>query len=292
MNRSALEDVVPGAAQNRVIVLSLLSQPEESCDIYPHVNYNVALDMLIHMMANDPAYADTRGLQGYYSPYVGEEQTRLFARLVRHYAIEGNKNRMLNDPYILTHLKNPDFIEGTSGWVLSAATPTSMITRSVEGFGWLQGRFDRRGTGDMALWTKRNKNKPNLFMQEIKDLQPGRLYSLRFFTGNYQDYLQGKSRGYKHTVSVKIDNVDLITEKCFQAIIKSSYAHTYKAFNKSNPYRLNYHQIIFRARGAKAILQFSDWGSEKIPEGQEAEELIWNFIQVQPYFEEDTNVSH
>jgi hypothetical protein len=286
-NRAAIDTVFPGAAENRVIVLGIFSQPEESCDIYPHINYDVFLDIQLHAMANDPAFSGTRGLQGYYSPYAGEEQTRLLARLIRHYAIEGHKDRMLKDPYILTHLKNPDFTEGTSGWLLSAAAEGCMMPRKVEGFGWLQGRYDRSGLGDTVLWTKRSKDKSNVFMQEIKELQPGRLYSLRFFTGNYKDYLEGKSRDCKHSVSVRIDSVDQIPEKCFQARIKSNYAHTYKSFNRTNPYRLNYHQIIFRARGEKAKLQFSDWVSATMPGGPEGEELIWNFIQVQPYFVED-----
>ena len=286
MNRTALEAVVPGAAQNRIIVLGLFSQPEESCDIYPHVDYNVFLDIQFYMIANDPEFAGTRGLQGYYSPYIGEEQTRLFANLIRHYVIEEKKDRMLKDPYILTHLKNPDFTEGIAGWNISAASADSIKPLVVPELGWLQGRWEHHGTGDKVIWTKRIKNKPNLFMQEIKDLQLGRLYSLRFFTGNYQDYLQGKSRNYKHTISVKIDNGDLITKKCFQAKIKSHYDHNYKSFNRHNPYWLNYHQKIFRARATTAQLQFSDWTSTTDPGGPPEEEIIWNFIQLQPYFEE------
>ena len=286
-NRDKYEAAYPGAALNRVVVLGLLSQPEESCDIHPDVNYNVFLDLQLHFMANDPAFFGTRGLQGYYSPYVGEEQTRVFARLVRHYAIEGRTDRFFKDPYEMTHLKNPDFTEGTTGWTLSPAAQGTMAPKTVERFGFLQGRYDRSGIGDTVIWTKRGADKPNVFAQEIGDLEPGRLYSLRFFTGNYQDYLKGKSRSYKHGVAVTIENVDLIPDKAFQALIKSCYAHRYEKFDRNNPYRMNYHQRIFRAKGKTARLALSDWVSGTQPGGPAGEELIWNFIQVQPYFKEE-----
>lgn len=283
-NRANYESSAVGAGMNRVIAMGLLSQPEESCDIYPHVNFNVYLDLEFTFLANDPAFFGTRGLLGYYSPYAGEEQTRLYAKFIRHYAIEGNSERMLKDPYELTHLDNPDFSDGTKGWTLRPAAKDTIAAKTVEKLGWLEGRFVRTGAGDTAVWTKRSPEKANIIAQEIKHLEPGRLYSLRFFTGNYQDYLAFRSRPYKHDVSVELVNVDVVEEKCFQAIIKSCYAHTFEKFNRSNPYRMNYHQRIFRAKDTTAGLAFSDWASATDPGGEAREELVWNFIQVQPYF--------
>ena len=292
--RASFEPIDPEAANSRVLILSLASQPEESSDIYPHCNYNVFLDMQFQFIATEPAYFGLRGLQGYYSPYAGEEQIRLFAKLLRHYAIEGRTDRMLTDPYILTHLENPDFLQGTAGWTLSPSDPpsgnqpSSIAAKTAKGFGWLQGRYIQKDVGDTVLWTRRSANKPNSFSQSIRDLEPGRLYSLRFFTGNCQDLLQGKSRSYKHAISVQIENVELIPGKEFQAIIQNCYAHTFGPFNRHHRYWMNYHQRVFRAKGNTARLVLSDWSSADNP-GDPApagEELIWNFIQVQPYFEE------
>ena len=285
-NRQKYDAAHPGAGLNRVVILGLLSQPEESCDIYPDVNFNVYLDVQLHLMANDPAFFGTRGLQGYYSPYCGEEQTRLFARLVRHYAIEGRTHRMIDDPYKLTHLDNPDFADGTTGWTVSAAGPDTLAAKIVEKFGWLQGRYLRNGVGETVVWTKRSPQRPNTIAQTIEGLTPGRPYSLRFFTGDYQDYLSGKSRPYKHAVSVTIENADVLPAKSFQALIKSNYAHVYKSFDRNNPYRMNYHQRVFRPKATTARLVLSDWPSPTGPGGQADAELIWNFIQVQPYFPE------
>lgn len=285
-NRDRFENACPRSAGNRVMVLSILSQPEESCDFYPHANYNVFLDRQFHLLATDPAFFGLRGIMGYSTWHAGEEVLRLYARLLRYYAIEGRTDRLLRDPYILTHLRNPDFLDGVEGWQLSPASPGSITAKTVRGFGWLQGRYTRQGIGDSTLWTKRRGRRPNVFSQDARNLEPGRRYSLRFFTGNYRDLVDGESRKYGHAISVKIDNVELIHGKAFDAIIKNCYAHKFGAFDRTHRYWSNYHQRIFRAKGRIARLTFSDWASDTQPGGGDGAELIWNFIQVQPYFAE------
>ena len=129
-------------------------------------------------------------MQGYLSSYCGEEQIRLFARLVRHYAIEGRTERMLKDPYVLTHLQNPDFRDGLAGWAVTPGAPAlgeaSIAAKTAPGFGVLQAKYHApKGAGDAALWTKRSTAKPNVISQQIQDLLPGRLYSLRFITHHH-----------------------------------------------------------------------------------------------------------
>ena len=85
---------------------------------------------------------------------------------------------------------------------------------------------------------------------------------------------------------VKIEDVDEVAEKRFDALIRSNYAHAHGPFSRSNPYRMNYHQRVFRAKGTSARLTFSDWASDDEPGGPVGEELLWNFVQVQPYLEE------
>jgi hypothetical protein len=269
------------------MVMSVLSQPPESCDCYPNVNYAAFLDMQMQFIATAPAFDGTRGLQGYYSLYAGEEVTRLFSRLLRHYAIEGNTERLLSDPYMLTHLTNPDFADGTEGWSLEPAETdgSTIVAVTAKGFGALQGRFDKTGVGDTALLTKRSPDAPNRFSQQVRDLQPGRLYSLRFITGNYQDLLNGKDNEYLHAVSARVEGVTLIPDKCFQVQSLCHPAYTVGPFHRGNLYRSNYHQLVFRATGPTARVVFSDWASDSAPGGPEGEQLLWNFIQVQPYFD-------
>ena len=290
-SRESFERASPGAATNRVVVMSLLSEPGwETGDLYPNYDFNVFLDAEFQFLATDPAFFGIRGVQGYLSSYCGEEQIRLFARLVRHYAIEGRTERMLKDPYVLTHLQNPNFEEGTAGWTLAPAVTAqdqaSIAIKTAPGFGLLQGKYHGpKGAGDVALWTKRGAKKPNVVSQQIRGLAAGRLYSLRFFTGDYQELRAGKSARRKHAISATIENVEPVAKKCFQAVIGGGYWHTIAPFNKNNPYWINYHQQLFRAKGKTARLLLSDWASQSAPAGPAGAELIWNFIQLQPYFE-------
>ena len=47
--------------------------------------------------------------------------------------------------------------------------------------------------GDTFLLVKRSDKKPNVFSQEIKDLTPGRVYSLKMITADYQDLVREES---------------------------------------------------------------------------------------------------
>jgi hypothetical protein len=288
-NRQQWQQGHPEAGNYRLVVMSLLCQPPESCDQYPNANFNVFLDLQMQYLATAEAFQGTRGLQGYYSLYCGEEQTRLFARLLRHYALEGRTERFLSDPYDLTHLQNPDFAHGTEGWTIKPAQvePPSVAGREAPGFGQLQGRIEKTGgVGDKAMWTKRSAQAMNVAVQQVNNLQPGRLYTLRFITGDYQDLIQGKDRIEKHAVSARLDDVEVLPEHTFQAQSCCHPGYTFGPFNNSNLYRSNYHQILFRAQRMSSRLTLSDWATESAPAGPEGQELIWNFVQIQPYFGE------
>jgi hypothetical protein len=290
-SRKSFEHAATGLATNRIVVLSVLAEPgHENSDLYADCDYNVFLDYQFHFLATEPAFFGIRGVQQYLSSYCPEEQLRLFARLVRHYFIEGHTERMLKDPYVLAHLKNPDFVNGTEGWTLDAAVSApdqvSIAAKTVPGLGTLQAKYHApQGTGDAAIWTRRSAAKPNVISQQIRNLEPGRLYSLHFFTSDYQEFVNGKSVHRKHAATAGIDNVELVTDKCFQAVIDAGYWYPFGPFNRENGYCLNYHQQVFRARERATNLSLSDWVSASAPGSPEGEELLWNFIQVQPYFE-------
>jgi len=290
-SRASFERASQGASMNRVVCVSTFSEPGwESSDLFPDYNFNVFLDSQLQFIATDPAFFGIRGVQGYLSGYCGEEQTRLFARLVRHYAIEGNTRRFLSDPYVLPHIQNGDFTDGETGWSLQPAVATdkerSIAPKTAAGFGTLQARYHApEGTGDTALWTRRSNEKPNVISQTIRQLTPGRLYSLRLITGDYQELIAGKSERRAHAVSKSIDRADLVDSKSFQVPVSSGFWYQHGGFHANNPYWFNYHQIVFRARSDSAELRLTDWVASDAPGGPEGEELLWNFVQIQPYFE-------
>jgi hypothetical protein len=57
-------------------------------------------------------------------------------------------------------------------------------------------------------------------------------------------------------------------------------------FNDNNRAWMNYHQRVFRAAGETAELVISDWASDTEPGGEIGQELIFNFIEIQPYMED------
>jgi hypothetical protein len=125
-----------------------------------------------------------------------------------------------------------------------------------------------------------------LVSQAIKHLQPGKLYSLKMVTADYQELQRGKSVEQQHAVSIALDGVTLLPGKSFQHPIASNYAHQLGAFNEQNPAWMNYHFRVFRAIGQTAKLAISDWAGPEAPGGPTGQELMFNFIEVQPYFEE------
>ena len=286
-SRESFERAARGASTNCVIVLSLLSEPGwETGDLFARYDYNVFLDAQFQFVATDPAYFALRGVQGYLSSYCGEEQLRLFARLMRHYAIEGNTSRLLDDPYVLGHIQNADLQDGTEGWTIAPGAEQSIAAKTIAGFGALQAKYHApKGAGDDALWTRRSAERPNVISQTVRDLRPGRLYSIRLITGDYQELQAGKSIHRKHAVSITVDGGECIDDKSFQAIVDAGHWSSFGAFNRNNRYCLNYHRQVFRATSEAAKLQLSDWLTAESSGGPVGEELIWNFIQVQPYFE-------
>ncbi len=266
-------DKCPGAIPQIIVVIGQYSTPPLLLDNLPHVDYRAYLDMQFNLVATHPAFEGIGGIMTYLNRYNDEETVRLGARLFRHYGIEGRTEPLINDPYILSHLDNPDFERQSEGWSLSAAGENTIRFDISPGFGARQGRFacsSDISEGDVALVTRRSADRPNMFSQEIKNLEPGRLYSLRMAIGDFNDM----SKKETHAVSVRIHGVD----------ITRSITHAYDAIQKT-PAALNYRWSVFRAKGTTARLTISDWADDNTPGGAIGQELIFNFIQVQPYLD-------
>jgi len=291
----AWEEAIPGITPHIVATLAVETAPPESGDRYPSVDFKVFMDMQMQFLATQPDFFALGGFQWYKSGYADEEVLRWSGRLYRHYCIEGNTERLTDDPYELPHLLNPDFAEGTDGWEIRPAEEGSMEVRSRKAYGVLQGRWGR-GMGDTFLWTRRSAERPNVFSQEIRHLEPGRLYSLKMITADYGDLMAVRSEKKQHAVCIRIENADLLTapRKSFQFPYSNTFSGSWTSvdpeqhgtFDAEHPFWMNYHRRIFRARGSTARLVVMDWKSEKEPGGPVGQELIYNFIQVQPYLED------
>ena len=278
---------LPGSVEHMIVCLGYLCAPPESLNCNPSVNYKVYLDRQFNLLATHPNCAGLYGIMEYTASYADEEIVRWTGKLYRHYCIEGRRERLTDDPYILPHLENPDFANGVSGWTLSPAEEGSIGAGNMPGFSWLEGRYPRNRQGDDYLRTRRSAAKPNTFSQTLQQLQPGRLYSLKMYTADLGDLSAGRSVQQKHAVSIAIEGGETIPEKSFQHVFPNCYDHFVGPFDSAEHRAwMNYHQRVFRATAAEARLVISDWAGDQEPGGPIGQELMYNFIEVEPYLAE------
>ena len=120
----------------------------------------------------------------------------------------------------------------------------------------------------------------NFVIQKIKNLKPGRLYSLKVFTADYGDLTGGKSLKQKHSVSIKLDDAEIV--KSFRHIYANCYSHHLEPFDNKHKFWMHYHFMVFRPGASSSRLEVSDWVGDE-PGGPIGQELMYNFIEIQPY---------
>ena len=284
----------PGFATRCIYVIGFQSAPRMSLNKNPAVDYKVHLDMQFQLMATDPAFEGIHGIEEYISPYCDEEYLRWCAKLFRHYCIEGRTERLSNDPYELRHIQNPDFEQGLEHWTVEAASPGSVQAKRMEGYGKLQGRYpqDRpEGSrqGDTFLWTKRDAEKPNIVSQEIRNLEPGRFYSVKAYVGDYAD----PTRGGQHMVWLQVTGAEAVPEEDIHGTYYTSHNSSVERFEQKKTY-FSYIRTVFRATSDTARLSIHDkmvwsrWYKPVYRKADVGQELAINFIEVEPYLMPDS----
>jgi hypothetical protein len=141
---------------------------------------------------------------------------------------------------------------------------------------------DPEHIGDTFLWMRRSEKGPNTFSQIIKDLEPGRLYSMKMFTCDYSDLIHSQKKTLEEANPfigrVELEGVDLDAKRSFTERYASNP-------EPAIPVWIIYHWKVFRAKGATGSLTVSDWPSEKVPWGPFGQEQTFNFLEIQPYHE-------
>ena len=281
------QEAFPGVMERIIFVAGYMAAPPESLDVDPQVDYKVFLDMQFHYLATRPECFGLYGVMVYKARYADEETVRWAGRLFRHYCIEGNTDPLSDRygyKYRLEHVQNADFDKGPEGWTIAEAQPGSVTTGKIIGVGRMQGRV-AAGMGNHFLLTKRCENKPNRVSQPVKGLTPGKLYSMKIIIADHQDWLAGKSERKTLAVSIDLDRAEILKDKSFMMPNHS--------FLRLGPFAKegggvpwhNFHWLVFRATEATAGLTLSDWADDKAPGGPIGRELMYNFVEVQPYFE-------
>jgi hypothetical protein len=279
---TAYEKVCPGSVRRMIFTPMYAYLPYCTTNCYPQADFRVHLDLQMQVLATDPAFFGLWGVQPYRSNYVDEEVLNCMAMLLRHYGIEGRTGRFMTDPYELKHVADPDFAEGTARWQVAAAEPGSITAAKFAGYGDLQGRYPAGTMGDTFAVLTRSAKAPNVISQRLQGLTPGRLYSLKVFTGDYADLQAGKSREDPQVLSITVDGAE---------VQPGGFSHPFKScrgpkpFTAEKPFWMTFHWLRFRATGPTATLSLSDWARPGEPGGPTGRETMVNFVEVQPVLE-------
>jgi len=279
----------PGVKKNMVLTFGLFSMPPGGINKLPNVDYHVWMDQQMNIVANNPVMSDMGGLNWWTSSQADEETVRFVGKLYRHYAIEGKTEMLTTDPLFLTHIQNADFEKGVEGWTLQPAKKGTIQPKSFPRYGRIEGRYmglgrpaDPEHIGDTFLLTKRSKRRPNRFSQIIRNLEPGRLYSMKMFSCDYNDLMNPKAKtmeeANKFMGKVVLEGVDVDTTRSFTEMYASNP-------EPQIPVWITYHWKVFRATGTAAKVIVSDWESDKKPTGPFGQEQTFNFLEIQPYHE-------
>jgi hypothetical protein len=240
--------------------------------------------MAMWLIANSDGLDGVYGFMEYLAKYADEEYLRWYARLCRHYCIEGKREQFSTDPYILEHIRNPDFERGLSGWTAQTAEAGSIGCARMDRFGWLEGRYPRSERGDTFAYMRRSAAKPNILTQKIRNLQQGRYYSVKMLVADRNDMTTKQLYG----IDIIIDNVEMAPHRSFVNVFHNVYDHWLSEEDERQGKLkwFNYHFKVFRARTDSAELKITDWPNGTCEELPVNQELAFNFIEVEPYFYE------
>lgn len=280
----------PAVREQMIITFGLFSMPPGGINKQPNVDYHVWMDQQMNVAANHPVMAGIAGFNWWTSLQADEETVRFVGRLYRHYAIDGKKELLTKDPLFLSHIQNADFEKGIENWQLHAAEEGGIQPKSFPRYGRIEGRYmglgrpaDPEHIGDTFLWMKRNSKGPNSFSQTIRNLEPGRLYSLKMFSCDYQDLINPTKKLQEQAQpfmgEIRIDGADVDTKRSFHEMYSSNPEPTI-------PVWITYHWMVFRATSSTAKLTVSDWnGAAAQPDATFGQEQTFNFLELQPYHE-------
>lgn len=271
----------PDAATGTGMIFGNFNQiPIISLEHDPAVDFKVFLDLQVNRVANGPEFKDLATV-GYWGTYYGDEElVRWSFQLMRHYAVEGNRDRLSDHfgyRYNPGHLTNPDFAEGLKGWTVTQAAEGSVRADRMRGYGKAQqGRWGAGGAGDTVCVMVRQAALPNRIFQVAQGLQPGKVYSLQFVTADRKDVVAKKYNPRRYGIRASLEGAAMVSGKSFVHVDRRKAGADGK---ESNVGKINLNRVIFRAGAATQKIEFSD------EEGLPGEELMLNFVQLKPYFE-------
>lgn len=267
-------NAVPETIKSAIVCFNFYASGGDcSRNINPSADYRYVMDFQFNHIVNSPLYDGLYGVMAWHAAGADPETVRWQGLLYRHYCIEG-KTEMLSPQYgikyTLNHLKNPDFEYHEEGWNFSPAEEGSISIKFLKPGGWWQGRKPearkRRITGNHFALMKYSSQKPNKISQTIKNLIPGKAYTLKTISGDPNDL-----------ISKKLLNIHI---RITGAEITGEYQESYPGQDKKY---FNYHYIVFVPKKSTAELTITDWKGDVGDSNNSGQEVIMNFVEVQPF---------
>jgi hypothetical protein len=129
----------------------------------------------------------------------------------------------------------------------------------------------------------RSGKAPNALTQELRGLEPGRLYSVKVITADYADLKGGTSRKEQQVLSVGVQGADVQPGAFSYPFPSARGPHP---FTRKNPFWMTYHWLRFRAQGPNAELVIGDWAKPDEPGAPIGQQTMVSFVEVQPVLEE------
>lgn len=256
---AGLRKGAPGFERNIVLSFSAGNSPlRYSNDHHPDVCYKTHLDLQFNLAANSEAFRDLGGIGFWTMHYMDEEATRWYGKLFRHYLLEGKTDPLAPWPYQLDYLSNPGFEQGLDGWTTMGDVKVQPWRGALKGI--QRGSYAQVPEGKQALVTSNPNGQPTAFTQQLKHLQPGQLYALKFYVTNPEC----KRRDLPVDIELK------------GVVARPEHDEHHVWVAGDNKQYWNYYRRVFKAEVQTATLTLGDPGTSGAP-------LIFDFIEVEPY---------
>jgi len=169
-------------------------------------------------------------------------------------------------PYRLDHLTNSGFETGTQGWVIRGEAEVVQWANAFPGV--QRGRDAHVPEGNCVLVTRKTAGENGSFGQTIRSLLPGRLYTLKLYVTDREWSERDIPLG------ILIENVEMQAE-----------LDEHRVWMDHGKRFWNMHRHVFRAQSNSAQLTVRAAASAYPSSSKEPQALIWDFVQVEPYFE-------
>nr|MCR4572572.1 hypothetical protein [Lentisphaeria bacterium] len=172
------------------------------------VDYKVFLDMVMQMLAKESDFSDLGGLGMWASYYAEPEHLRWYARLIRHYAIEGS-TELLSDKY--NYRLKPEIVkspmwENLEDWNAQPAEKDSLqlvSSQDSEQTGVAYGYWPRSSVNFLKM--THIPGKANKVTQQLKKLEAGKEYVLFLLFTGFNDNTRAE-----YDLDIKLTNAKII----------------------------------------------------------------------------------